>query len=218
MAEMNAMTAMGMATPWTFEDGILTFVMWTVMMIGMMTGSAIPAVLVMANARAARGERKVSAITLLFAFGYLLAWVGFSAIAAFAQWALHSAALLSPAMRATSPWLAGSVLVVAGIYQWTPSKQACLAHCQSPFNFLITHWQSGKSGALAMGMHHGAYCAGCCWALMAILFVVGVMNLLAVALLAALVFIEKVTPVGVLVSRIAGVALVIAGIVIAIKS
>jgi predicted metal-binding membrane protein len=186
--------------------------MWAVMMVGMMTASAIPAVIVMAKSRAARGERGVSLITLTFAAGYLLVWVGFSAGAAVAQWVLHEQALLSPMMVASSRWLGGGVLIAAGIYQWTTFKQSCLLHCRSPFDFLITRWRSGWSGALEMGVHHGAYCVGCCWALMAILFTVGVMNLFWVAVLAGLVLVEKVTPAGVLISRIAGVALVIAGI------
>jgi len=215
MASMDAMAQMGMTMDqtWTGGDVVLTFVMWTVMMIGMMTGSAIPAVLIMANGRAARGERHVSPITLLFAIGYLLIWIVFSALAAVGQWALHSAALLSPAMKTSSPWLAGAVLIVAGLYQWTPIKQACLAHCQNPLNFLMMHWRSGWSGALAMGVRHGAYCVGCCWALMVVLFVIGVMNLVGVALLALLVLVEKITPAGRLVSRVAGAALVVAGIV-----
>jgi len=199
-------------------DVFLTFVMWTVMMIGMMTGSAVPAVLVMAKGRAARGEGAVSPITLLFASGYLLIWTVFSAVAAVAQWALHSAALLSPAMKTSSPWLAGAVLIVAGAYQWTPFKQACLAHCQNPLNFLMLHWRNGWSGALAMGVRHGAYCVGCCWALMAVLFVIGVMNLVGVALLALLVLVEKIMPAGRLVSRVAGAAFVVAGIVVIVNA
>jgi predicted metal-binding membrane protein len=215
MAEMDAMAKMGMPMemPWTLKDVWLTFAMWAVMMVGMMTASAVPAVLVMAKSRMARGEGRLSPITLLFASGYLMVWVGFSAGAALAQWGLHEAALLSPAMTTTSAWLAGGMLIVAGVYQWTPLKQSCLAHCRSPFDFVVTHWQSGLSGALAMGLHHGAYCVGCCWALMGILFVFGVMNLLAVALLAALVLIEKAMPAGVMISRVVGAALVIAGLV-----
>jgi predicted metal-binding membrane protein len=214
MAEMDTMAKMGMPmdTPWTMSDVLLTFAMWAVMMVGMMTASAIPAVIVMAKSRAARGESGVSLITLTFAAGYLLVWIGFSAGAAIAQWALHEQALLSSAMKASSPWLAGGLLIVAGIYQWTALKQSCLSHCRSPFDFLITRWRSGWSGALEMGVHHGVYCVGCCWALMALLFAVGVMNLLWVALLAALVLVEKATPAGVLISRVAGVGLVAAGI------
>jgi predicted metal-binding membrane protein len=155
---------------------------------------------------------------VLFTTGYLLVWIGFSVAAALAQWGLHQAALLSPGMTTTSTWLAAGVLIVAGVYQWTPLKQTCLAHCRSPFDFIVTHWQSGFSGALSMGFHHGIYCVGCCWALMAVLFVVGVMNLLGVALLSALVLIEKVTPAGVFISRLVCAGLVLAGLTMVVRA
>lgn len=213
MADREMMARMGMAMdqPWTSRDVRFTFVMWSVMMVGMMTASAAPAVLVMARAQAHRGERRLSSTTLLFAGGYLAVWVAFSAAATLAQWGLHDAAMLSPAMAASSPRLAGAVLIVAGVYQWTPFKQACLAHCRGPLDFLMAHWRPGRRGALRMGAHHGAYCVGCCWALMALLFVVGVMNLIGVAVLAGLVLVEKATPAGAAISRIAGVGLAIAG-------
>jgi len=220
MAEMDAMAKMGMPMemPWTVKDLWLTFAMWVVMMVAMMTASAVPAVLVMAKSRVARGEGRFSPVTVLFTSGYLLVWGGFSLAAALAQWGLHEAALLSPAMMTTSSWLAGGVLIVAGVYQWTPLKQQCLSHCRSPFDFVVTHWQSGMSGALSMGLHHGAYCVGCCWALMALLFVMGVMNLLGVAVLALLVLVEKATPAGALISRLVGIGLVVAGIVTIVRA
>lgn len=215
MAYDSMMADMGMSMdrPWTTTDVIFTFAMWVVMMAGMMAGSAAPVLLLFAAARAKRPEPGLRFAVLMFGLGYLIVWAGFSACAALAQWALHDAALLSPAMSASSPYLAGTILIAAGAYQWTPWKGACLAHCRSPLGFLMTHWRDGQFGALQMGLRHGMYCLGCCWALMCILFVVGVMNLLWVAMLTAFVLLEKIGPSGLIVARVAGVAMVIAGIV-----
>jgi predicted metal-binding membrane protein len=139
-------------------------------------------------------------------------------VAAVAQAGLHAAALLSPAMAATSPLLAGGLLVAAGVFQWTPLKRACLAACRSPLSFLMTGWREGRGGALRMGVRHGLYCLGCCWALMALLFVAGVMNLLWVALIAVAVLVEKVVPAGDLVGRVMGVILVAAGVLLAARA
>jgi predicted metal-binding membrane protein len=145
--------------------------------------------------------------TGLFLLGYLIVWIGFSALAAVAQWILHATALLSPMMVSTSPILGGAILITAGAFQWTPLKNACLTHCRSPLNFLMTGWREGKRGALAMGLKHGAYCTGCCWFLMALLFVAGVMNLWWIAIIAGFVLLEKVAPRGLWVGKIAGLAL-----------
>jgi predicted metal-binding membrane protein len=144
----------------------------------------------------------------------LLVWAGFSAVAAVAQWALHETAMLSAAMSASSPYVAGAILVAAGVYQLTPWKGACLQHCRSPLGFLMSNWRDGNLGALRMGFAHGAYCLGCCWALMCVLFVVGVMNLLWVAALTVFVLFEKVGPAGVIVSRTAGVAMIVLGLAV----
>jgi predicted metal-binding membrane protein len=202
-ADETMMAAMGMAVTaqWTRSDVFLTFVMWTVMMVGMMAPSVTPVLLLAANAP--RSERHVIPPVLL--------WVGFSAIATVTQWLLHAGALLSPAMAASSPRIAGAILIGAGLYQLTPLKNMCLTHCRSPIDFLMSHWRGGRAGPIRMGVHHGLYCLGCCWALMAVLFAVGVMNLLWVAGLALLVLVEKMMPATVLVSRMAGVALLIAG-------
>jgi len=206
------MIAMGMAgmdmnQPWT-----LTLAMWAVMMAGMMVPSAVPVFLLYANAKAARGESSTSPSVLLFGSGYLTVWTAFSACAALAQWALHQAALLSPAMKLASPRVAGTVLIAAGLYQLTPWKQKCLTHCRSPLGFLMTHWRDGPRGAFQMGFVHGAFCLGCCWVLMAILFALGVMNLIWVAALTAFVLLEKIGPAGVIVGRVAGAALVVLGL------
>ncbi len=208
MAEMG----MTMNAPWTTVDLALTFAMWTVMMVGMMAPAATPVLLLFARARAGRTERGVSMAVLIFGLGYIAVWVGFSACAALAQGALHRAALLSPAMSASSPPLAGAILIAAGVYQLTPFKGACLSHCRSPLGFLMTSWRDGFTGAFQMGSRHAGYCLGCCWALMCVLFAVGVMNLLWVAALTLVVFVEKAGPSGVLVARGAGAVMAILGI------
>jgi len=184
--------------------------MWAVMMIGMMAGTAAPVLLLFAGARAAaRGARFA---VLMFGLGYVAVWVGFSAFAALVQWALHETAMLSPAMKASSPYLAGAILIMAGGYQLTPWKGACLAQCRSPLGFLMTNWLDGQLGALRMGVRHGTYCLGCCWALMCLLFVAGVMNLVWVAALTGFVLVEKIGPAGSIVARVAGAAMVLVGI------
>jgi predicted metal-binding membrane protein len=137
-------------------------------------------------------------------------WAIFSVVVALAQAVLHAAAMLSSAMAATSPLLAGGLLAAAGVFQWTPLKRACLAACRSPLSFLMAGWREGRIGAFVMGLRHGLYCLGCCWVLMALLFVVGVMNLLWVAAIAVAILVEKVVPRGDLVGRLAGVVLVAA--------
>ena len=213
MAYDAEMAAMGMMDePWTTVDVVFTFFMWAVMMAGMMAGTATPVLLLFAASRAKRPMPGARVAVLMFGMGYLLVWVGFSAVAALTQWGLHEKALMTPMMTASSPYLAGGILIVAGLYQLTPLKSACLIQCQSPLGFLMSHWREGAFGALRMGFHHGLFCLGCCWALMAVLFAVGVMNLLWVAALSALVLVEKVGPADKLMARATGAALVICGI------
>lgn len=209
------MAAMGMSsnTRWTATDVFFTFAMWAVMMVGMMAPSATPMILLFGASEAQAGKRMPSLGAGAFALGYLAVWTLFSAVAAVAQWGLHQTAMLSPAMSVLSPRLGGAVLVVAGAYQLSPWKDRCLTHCRSPLSFLMTHWRPGKRGAFRIGAHHGSYCLGCCWALMAILFVVGVMNLVWVAVLTIFVLLEKIGPKGAFIARIGGAALIVAGIV-----
>ena len=214
MAQMG----MSMDMPWTMTDAVYTFVMWTVMMVAMMTPSAAPVVLLFAGMQRNKSGRRLPVILFVFGAGYLLVWTGFSAAAAAAQWALHQTAMLSPGMKTASPWMGGAILIAAGIYQLTPSKRACLAHCQSPLGFLMSHWRNGSAGALRMGISHGAYCVGCCWALMGILFVVGVMNLAWIAALSAFVLVEKTGLAGQAIARVAGAGMVGAGILMLIRS
>ena len=209
--DMDAM-AMPIVTAWSAFDFWLMVVMWAVMMVGMMLPSAAPMILLYATvSREQRRSGHVFAPTGVFATGYVLAWTGFSVAATALQWSLEQAALLSPMMVATSPYLGGALLIAAGVYQWTPLKHACLENCRSPAEFLSRSWRSGNGGAIAMGIHHGAYCVGCCWVLMGLLFVAGVMNLLWVAAIAALVLIEKIAPGGHRFARIAGALFVVAG-------
>jgi predicted metal-binding membrane protein len=213
MADMG----MAMAMPWTPTDVFFTLVMWTVMMIGMMAGSAAPVLLLFGAARAGRTDHGVPAAVLTFGFGYLAIWVGFSTGAALLQWALHEAAMLSPQMSASSSRLGGVILVAAGGYQLTRLKAACLTHCRSPLGFLMANWRDGTMGAFRMGLGHGTYCLGCCWALMSVLFVVGVMNLVWVAALSVFVLIEKIGPAAGIVARVTGVTLIVVGILFLVR-
>jgi len=198
---------------WRWVELGTLVVMWIVMTVAMMTPSAAPMVLVFTGVhrrRAAQGRPTVP--TVIFVLGYLAVWTGFSVLTAIVQAVLHSAMLLSPAMATTSPLLSGALFVAAGAFQWTPLKRACLANCRSPLSFVMSEWREGHRGALVMGLRHGAYCLGCCWALMFLLFVAGVMNLLWVGIIAVAVLLEKVLPRGDLVGRVAGLALVAIGL------
>lgn len=207
--EMGMEMAMPRMQVWGFIDFTLAFVMWAVMMVAMMVPSAAPMILTFAAINRKRRERQRPFVsTGVFLLGYLLVWSGFSALATLTQWGLHTAALLSPMMVSTSPILGSALLLAAGTFQLTVLKHACLSHCRSPLGFLMTDWRQGPRGALVMGLRHGGYCAGCCWALMVILFVAGVMNLLWVAVIAGFVLIEKVAPKGPWVSRISGLLLI----------
>jgi predicted metal-binding membrane protein len=201
--------------PWQPIEFGYVFVMWVVMMIGMMMPSAAPMILIYARVgRQAAIEGKPFAASSWFAGGYLLAWTAFSLVATSAQWALERAALLSPMMESASNRLGAAVLIVAGLYQWAPLKDACLSHCRSPLLFIQQHggFRREPYGALALGFRHGVFCIGCCWALMALLFVGGVMNLFWIAALAILVLIEKVMPFGRVVARVAGLAFIAGGV------
>jgi predicted metal-binding membrane protein len=198
---------MPVAHNWSARDALLLFLMWSVMMVAMMLPSAAPTILVVLAVHRRRGGTGSVLASVSFLIGYLAVWTGFSGVAALTQWGLHSAALLSAEMRTSGPVLGGILLIAAGIYQWLPIKYACLSHCRSPLAFLTSHWKEGLASSFKMGATHGGYCVGCCWALMALLFVAGVMNLLWVAILAAFVLVEKMGPRGILIGRTAGVLL-----------
>jgi predicted metal-binding membrane protein len=197
--------------PWQPIEFGYVLVMWVVMMIGMMMPSAAPMILIYARVgRQAAVQGKPFAASGWFAGGYLLAWTTFSLVATSAQWALERAALLTPMMESASNRLGAAVLILAGVYQWTPLKEACLSGCRSPLLFIQQHggFRPEPQGALALGFRHGIYCIGCCWALMALLFVGGVMNLLWIAVLAILLLLEKIAPLGRFVARIAGLCFI----------
>ena len=200
--------------PWAAIEFAFVFAMWAVMMVGMMTPSAAPMVLMYARVgRRGQAEGKVFAATGWFAAGYFLVWVVFSLAATIVQWTVERAALLDARMATGSNVFAAAVLIAAGAYQWTPLKDVCLVQCQSPLGFLMRHggFRGDIRGCLLLGVRHGAYCVGCCWVLMALLFVGGVMNVLWIALLSLLVLLEKLTTFGRWVVRAAGIVFLAAG-------
>jgi predicted metal-binding membrane protein len=179
--------------------------MWFVMMVAMMLPSAAPTILLFGTVSSRRRQQGVPAVSAaVFTAGYVLVWTLYAALAAGVQWELHRRLLLSPAMASASPVLSGGLLVAAGLYQWLPAKRVCLSHCRSPLGFFSSEWREGAWGALRMGMRHGRFCVGCCWLLMTLLFVAGVMNLLWVVGIAGLVLVEKLVRGGSWVGRAAG--------------
>ncbi len=213
-AEMAAMMSPGFA-PWTLGHALFIFAMWAVMMIGMMTPSAAPMILIYTQvARQAGTLGKPFASAAWFASGYLIVWTAFALVATAAQYGLERTALLSPMMASSSHIFGGVLLIAAGIYQWTPLKMACLSQCRAPLSFVQRHggFQSSGTGSLRLGLLHGADCVGCCWALMALLFVGGVMNPLWIAGLMIFVLAEKILPGARYVSWGAGSLAMLAGI------
>jgi len=204
--------AMGIR-PWSRADFLLMFAMWAVMMIAMMVPTAVRSVLIFAriSAKAAtRGRTLVSAYW--FTAGYVIIWTLFSVVATTLQWTLDQAALLSPMMVSSSSYLGALLLITAGLWQMSPVKDTCLLHCQSPAMYLATHYRPGISGGMNLGMRHGLYCLGCCWLLMGLLFVGGVMNLLWIAAIMGFVLIEKLLPATLRASRLGGWAMISAGV------
>ena len=201
---------------WSAEYWLLMLVMWWVMMIAMMLPSAAPMVLLYARVQRHNWQRAgtVDALvpTMTFVAGYLACWLLFSVLATGLQWALQQLGLVHDMlMWSSSHLLSGLFLLLAGIYQFSPLKVACLNHCRNPADFLSRHWRSGQLGALCLGWLHGIYCVGCCWVLMLLLFVGGVMNLLWIAALAVVVLLEKLMPRGEWLARAFGVLMLAAG-------
>jgi predicted metal-binding membrane protein len=189
------MTAMSRMEPWTPLDFLLMFIMWAVMMIGMMVPTASRAVLIYSGvARQAATRGSPLAGTTWFVAGYVLVWTAFSLGATTLQAGLNRLGLLSPTMTSASPWFGAALLLTAGIYQLTPWKDACLKHCQSPAEYLAGKFKPGTGGATGLGVRHGGYCLGCCWVLMGLLFLGGVMNLLWIAAITLFVLLEKLSP------------------------
>ncbi len=211
--------AMGMAMEipgWTGTYFLMMFLMWSVMMVGMMVPSVVPTVLIYAAvARKAAAQNSPIAPTGIFLLGYLFIWILFSLAATALQFGLDSAALLSPMMVTTSPLIGAAILAAAGIYQFLPLKRSCLKHCRSPVDFIAEHWKRGALGAFRMGAEHGWFCLGCCWLLMLLLFVGGVMNLFWIAMIALFVLLEKVLPIGDKGGRVLGAVMIAAAVLLA---
>jgi predicted metal-binding membrane protein len=194
---------------WTPGYAVLMFFMWWIMMLAMMLPSASPMILLFARFNRTQRDKGAPYVpTGVFALGYLLVWAAFSLVAVTAQWGLERSGLLSSMMASTSVILGAVLLIAAGVYQLTPLKYACLKHCRSPLFFISHHWRPGEWGALRMGLEHGAFCTGCCWFLMALLFYGGIMNLFWIIGLALIVLMEKVAPAGHWVGWIMGVGLI----------
>ena len=214
--DMSMSMDSGNVRDWTGVDFSLMFVMWAVMMVAMMVPSAASMILLFAAVNRRRQEQSRPFVaTGVFLSGYLVIWTVFALIATFGNWGLHQASLLTSMMGGSSSgYLGGALLITSGAFQWSQLKYVCLTHCRSPLSFLMSDWKEGTGGAFSMGLSHGRYCLGCCWILMALLFVLGVMNLVWIAALAAFVLAEKVIPGGEKVSKIIGVMLVAWGVLV----
>jgi predicted metal-binding membrane protein len=214
MHDMSAVMAVAMEmAPWDATGFALMFLMWAVMMAGMMLPGAAPMILLYATInRRKRATGGPYMPTVVFALGYIAVWTAFSLLATLLQAGLQHLALLSPMLVSTSSVLGGTLLIAAGLYQWTPLKLACLDKCRSPLDFMVFRWRNGTLGTLRMGLEHGAYCLGCCWFLMGLLFVGGVMNLAWIAAITVFVLIEKLFSGGEWVARIGGGVMVAAGV------
>lgn len=217
--DMNALFfAMPMTPEWTAVDFILLFFMWLVMMIAMMTPSVAPFILIFAMVnRQRRQQERPFVNTVYLLTGYFLMWAAFSLAATFFQWLLQQVALLNPEMKTTSKILGGVILIATGLFQFTPLKQSCLKYCRAPLDFVQQHWKEGKLGALRMGIENGLYCVGCCWMLMVLLFVAGIMNLLWIAIIALFVLVEKISPRIKWIPYVAGFVCIVYGVLFLIK-
>ncbi len=199
---------------WSSVDFVFVFLMWGVMMVAMMVPSAAPMVIMFSTISRKRREQEAPFVsTGIFLSGYLVAWAFYSALATLGQWLLHTASLLSPMMMMISnPILTGILLLIVGIFQFTPIKYVCLTHCQSPFEFILNKWKEGRRGAFIMGISNGNYCVTCCWALMSLLFVVGIMNIIWIAIIAVFILAEKLVITNRQISRLSGIFIILWGI------
>jgi predicted metal-binding membrane protein len=198
--------------PWTVGYSMVVFVMWWLMMLAMMLPSAAPMILLFAALTRKGHEAGAPYIGAgLFGSGYLAVWGGFSVLAVTLQWQLDSIALLSPMMLTTSMALGALLLIGAGVWQFTPVKHTCLRHCRSPAEFLTQHWRKGRTGAFQMGVQHGAYCLGCCWTMMLLLFYGGIMNIYWIAGLSILTLVERIAALSRWVTGLVGVTLIVWG-------
>lgn len=212
---MDGWSAWMMTSTWDTRYFVLMWAMWAAMMAAMMLPSASPTLLLyLRAARIRREDPLASDRVYVLAAAYLAVWAVFSIVATLLQWLLSSQAFLSPMMESASPRVTAALLFLAGVYQLTPLKRACLRSCRSPLSFLLQQWQPGRAGAFRMGLQHGSYCLGCCWALMLLLFAGGVMNLNVILALTLWIIIEKLLPTGELVARVSGATLIVAAILV----
>jgi predicted metal-binding membrane protein len=208
----GASMSMSAQAIWTAPYFALMLLMWWIMMAAMMLPSAAPTILLFVALRRKSTERGDPVLSSsIFVTAYVIVWGGFSLLATFAQMQLDGFTLLSPMMKSASVPLGAALLIGAGVYQLTPFKYACLRHCRTPIDFFARRWRRGAKGALLMGLEHGGLCLGCCWVIMGLLFYAGVMNLLWVGGLTLYVLIEKLAPAGQLISRFAGIVLILWG-------
>jgi predicted metal-binding membrane protein len=211
MSDMSSVLAMPMTSAWSPVQAALMVTMWAVMMAAMMLPSAVPMVLAYDHLDQGSAEGRGGS-TALFVAGYVVVWAAFAFAATGLQWVLHNMALVDGMGEATENGLAGLLLVGAGIFQFSPGKRRSLGACRTPMGFLMTSWRDGRTGAFKMGLHHGTLCFRCCWALMILLFVLGVMNLAWVAVLAIFVLAEKLSRRGEAISVIGGVIMIVWGV------
>lgn len=198
---------------WSVTDVFMLFIMWAIMMAGMMLPSAIPVILLVDKLNLQRiSSNKTYTPTIIFTFGYVITWCLYSVVITFLQYFLHHLGLLSAMMDSANVTFSALILIIAGIYQFTPFKQSCLKLCRSPLSMLTNDWQEGFKGALRLGLIHGSYCVGCCWFLMTVLFVSGVMNLKWILILTLVIVVEKVMPKGEIISKYLGLLLIIFGL------
>ena len=211
---MNALFfAMPMTPDWTTTDFLLLFLMWLVMMIAMMTPSVAPLIFLFAMVNRKKKEQQNPFIPTVYLFaGYFLVWTLFSLLATILQWLLQQVAWLNPEMIITNKILGSLILLAAGLFQFSVLKQRCLQYCQTPIDFIHRKWKEGKKGAFRMGIENGMYCLGCCWVLMVLLFVSGIMNLLWIALISIFVLMEKLVPNTRWISYTAGTVLIVYGV------
>lgn len=214
MIELMSMN-MQPITLWSSIDLVMLFVMWSIMMAGMMLPSALPTIMLVQRINDNRKKRQAPySSTYYFISGYLLAWVFYSLAITGMQYWLHTLSILTPMMKSGQIWFTSLLLFLAGIYQWLPIKQTCLRNCRSPLSLITKEWREGSFNAIKLGFNHGQYCLGCCWVLMALLFALGVMDLFWIAMLTLAVLIEKLAPKGALFGKCLGVVLIILSMLI----
>jgi predicted metal-binding membrane protein len=198
---------------WEPQTVVAVLIMWALMMVAMMLPSAAPMIATFDGLQRRKTEAAAETWrTSAFVGGYLMVWIGFSAMATALQWLLQAMTLVTPMAESVSPLLTSALLAIAGLYQFSPLKQMCLRYCRSPIGFLLMEWRPGLSGAWAMGLKHGAFCLGCCWAVMLLLFVAGVMNPIWIVALTAIAAAEKLAPNAIWISGLMGAGFLVASL------